>query len=732
MAASDNEDIVYSVETPVLCLDAKDAFDGLNEQEKLYVHHLSKASWFGSLVDLFQTSPESPLIFVLLNRLFSSQSISELKKFALDRLNFSEIQWKEFLAYSAAFYANMGNYRSFGDSKFIPELPSNLLENLILNSTAYQSDPEMIKYLWNELKDKIYSLKKEERCLGFYPEGQTTYWSKNINQNDRELVGRFLALNCIDGYNTRVMKDIRNDQLIIRFASVRDSSDAEERSFIDCVDKDHLVIDGREFRLERGDYSGILSLVNKHLEKAQLFASNQIEQSMISRYIEHFRSGSLEAHKNGSRFWIQNLQPVIETYIGFIETYRDPAGQRAEFEGFVAIVNKEMSKKFNELVQNAEELLSHLPWPKVFEKDKFLKPDFTSLDVLTFACSGIPCGINIPNYDEIRQSEGFKNVSFGNVLCASSKVFDQNFLLSEDAQLLQEYSSAAFEIIVGLHELLGHGSGKLLKSTADGKLNFDPSQAIDPIEKNQISCWYNHNETYDSKFGPISSAYEECRAECVGLYLSTNKKVLKIFGFEEEEKICRVVYAAWLQMIQKGIQSLKMYNPTTKKWLQAHSQARYVIMRVLLSSAKPIAKISYIPKSEIDGDPDLLIDFFKDLKLIENYGLDAVGNFLLRLQIYKSTGDIANASKLFAHYSAVDDDLENPYLKFREIVMARKKPRPIFIQSATKVIDSKVMLKTFEPNLEGLIESFQNHFNEESSLEATIIELYKKDSHYFN
>lgn len=69
----------------------------------------------------------------------------------------------------------MGNYRSFGDSKFIPELPSNLLENLILNSTAYQSDPEMIKYLWNELKDKIYSLKKEERCLGFYPEVSLEY-----------------------------------------------------------------------------------------------------------------------------------------------------------------------------------------------------------------------------------------------------------------------------------------------------------------------------------------------------------------------------------------------------------------------------------------------------------------------------------------------------------------------------------------------------------------------------
>jgi dipeptidyl-peptidase-3 len=96
---------------------------------------------------------------------------------------------------------------------------------------------------------------------------------------------------------------------------------------------DSSVKEKATLKVQYGDFSSALTRAVKHLAEAKKHAANANQTAMINGYIESFTSGSIPDHKEASKFWVQDVGPVVESYIGFLETYVDPYGARAEWEG---------------------------------------------------------------------------------------------------------------------------------------------------------------------------------------------------------------------------------------------------------------------------------------------------------------------------------------------------------------------------------------------------------------
>ena len=88
----------------------KETFEQLTEEEKNYIYYLSKACWAGQPIVLFQTSYESPALFIIFQIFFTTiGDLSEIKTSLLDN-NISDENFNEFIKYVALFYSNFGNY----------------------------------------------------------------------------------------------------------------------------------------------------------------------------------------------------------------------------------------------------------------------------------------------------------------------------------------------------------------------------------------------------------------------------------------------------------------------------------------------------------------------------------------------------------------------------------------------------------------------------------------------
>mmetsp|Transcript_25914 Transcript_25914/g.34694 ORF Transcript_25914/g.34694 Transcript_25914/m.34694 type:complete len:148 (+) Transcript_25914:614-1057(+) len=137
----------------------------------------------------------------------------------------------------------------------------------------------------------------------------------------------------LDILNTRVFKTSDSEFLITVGSANTDGS---------CS----MSYGGKTFKIEFGEFKDYVSEMNSYLTKALPYVANDNQKLMVEKYIESFATGSIPAHKDSQRAWVKDKGPVVESNIGWIETYIDPENARAYYEGWVAVVDKEKSRKF--------------------------------------------------------------------------------------------------------------------------------------------------------------------------------------------------------------------------------------------------------------------------------------------------------------------------------------------------------------------------------------------------
>lgn len=113
---------------------------------------------------------------------------------------------------------------------------------------------------------------------------------------------------------------------------------------------------------------------------------------------------------------------------------------------------------------------------------------------------------------------------------------------------------------------------------------------------------------------------------------------------------------------------------------------------------------------------------------IYSSGRKAISDFLLKLQIFKSTADYEKANALYEHYSSVDET----FSKWRELVLLNKQPRLVMVQANTEIVGDKTQLRNYDSSSEGFINSWRERFGTDAKeLQKIMLNAWEADRQHF-
>jgi dipeptidyl-peptidase-3 len=516
--------------------------------------------------------------------------------------------YAKILAFTKLFWANRGNHNETTAQKFLPDFTFDELKDAAAAALQHGAhgftEPELLKEL-EELKPSLFDPDFEPTITAKSPRGGQDILEASANNF---YFGVKLA--DLTGFTERY-------PLNSRLAKING----------------HLVeqvyrAGTPDGKIPPGLYAEYLAKANSFLQKAA--ASANPEQARVIRDLIHFyQTGDPKDWTHFGVDWVQN-NASIDFANGFIEVYRDARGAKETSQSFVTATDKRVNSVMLKIAENAQYFEDRAPWKPEYRKQGVKPPLAKAVEALIetgdFHVNTV--GDNLPNENEVHEKYGSKSFLFtGSSRAISSAagfgVLEEFAASQEEILLGKKYGEEAETLMTALHEIIGHGSGKL-----NPKLTHDPA--------------YYLKEYF--------STLEEARADLMALWNIWDPKLQEL-GLISSPDVAKTMYTSAVRVALTQLQRI----PQGDTIEEDHERDRQLIVNYIRD------KTGAIVEEQRNGKTYLaLLDFDKMRQ--------GVGQLLAELMRIKAEGDYDAIKALIDKYGvhfdpAVRDQVVARYQK---------------------------------------------------------------------
>ncbi len=378
-------------------------------------------------------------------------------------------------------------------------------------------------------------------------------------------------------------------------------------------------------KVPAGRYARELKAVNRELAIAATFADPQ-QAKVIRALIRFYQTGDLKDWHDFNVLWIGN-DADVDFASGFIEVYRDARGTKGSSQMVVAVVDQELEPLMKKLAENAVYFERKAPWLDKYKKLDVKPPVGKAIE--TVVASGdfrvTTIGDNLPNEQDVREKYGTKSILLTSSIAALNKTRGSKTAVefwpdADEGDLYTKYGSVADNLHTAMHEIIGHGSGKVAVPN-------DPA-------------------TYLREF---YSTLEEARADLVAYWNIYDPKLTEL----GVENVTEVGHELYRQLARVGLTTLNHY-PTGSTAQEDHDRNRLLIVNYLIEAGA-------FERVERNGRWYILV---KDYDKAH----EAVGRLLAEIMRIKGEGDYEAIKSLVGKYGinfdpAVRDQVVARYKK---------------------------------------------------------------------